>query len=498
MSAPDVNTCGFMFGYEESIGVLPATSRGHILEPNEVPKWGPEVSSVRRQPISKDRMPRASTVVRLNSGVEMGMDCTGEHLRIFLESVMFAVPLGRIHDVFYPTAVNADEYVVADDNVTVPDNTLIWAAGFAMTANNGLKLVAGVQSDTQIPADSIVVEAVSDDQNATVEICGFQGAAGDITLDVDGNLLSTVEDFTIKGWVVGQILHLGDPVGGAAYRFASITDDMYAEGHGFVRIRGIAAHKVILDKNEQLNINGVDAGAAKTIRVLTGAFFREWPDDHANHVKKYATLEGFFPELDGGVDNFSYARGNLPDSMTWQFPLGDIVKISMKWVGTDTPVPTALREDWEHLLEPRITEPFNTTTSYRRKRLCQLNGTAVINELKDLSITIMNNITPEEVQGRLGAFKMNVGDRSAEGDSTWLFDNPDAWSAVRNHTKHAMDIAMGGDDGGFYIDFPSCRVSDGSPGLARNTSMTTKLKIMPEKDVELGFMTGVTRFPYLP
>lgn len=501
MTAPDVNVVQFMIGDEETVGVLPATSTGHILEPNSVSKWGADITSERRQPISADRMPRGSTVTDLDSGAEMALDLTCEHLRVFLSQIMMASDVGRECGVMYPTSVTADEYVVADINVTIPVGRLIWADGFALAANNGLKVIAGVPSDVHVPADNIAVEAVSADQKATIEICGVQGATADFRINASGNLTTENAglDMTTLGWQAGQILHLGDPASGSAYRFATITDDQYDNGDGFVRIESIAAHVVTLKQNTVIVANGADVGAAKTIRVLYGAFFREYADDHANHAKTYATIEATFPELDAGTDAYSYGRGNLLSTATLEFPLTALCKMTLKWVGTDTPIPTTSREGWDHKLPPVLTQPFNTTTSWRRRRLCTKDtGTAVVTGLKNLTLTIGNNIMPEKVQGQLGALKLNVGNRTAEGASTWLFDDPDIWAAIRTHDKLDAALAMGGEDGGFYIDLPTVRMSGGNPGLELNTSVTTEVTIMPEKDTVLGFMIGFNRFPYLP
>lgn len=503
MSAPDVNTTGYGFAIETSPGVLDSGLKLHVLEPNDVSSWGAELTAVRRQPISRDRMPRASTSVDLDSAPELAMDATMEHLRTLMDSAMLAVRVGWQHDTFYPTSVTGTGYVITDDNTVLPDNTLVWAAGFGTSANNGLKKLAGTSTDVLVKTTGLVAEAGTNSggnsgQNATLEICGIQAAvAADFRLDASGNLTSEsgALDLSTLGWVVGQMIHLGDPASGTAFRFATITDDMYANGEGFARIRSIAAHLVTLDKNETL---GLDAAAGKTIRVLYGPFLREWAEDHANFRRPYNRIEMSLPDLDGGVDSYSSAIGNILNEVAIQFPLNALVTMSVKWVGTDTPVPVTTRESWLNILEPRLTAPLDTTTSYRRKRLCTQAGVDVVSELKDLTITISNGAAPEKVQGRYGAFKINLGDRTCGGESSWLLDSPDVWEAMRLHTKNTLDIAMGGEDGGFYLDLPTVRLSGGKPGLERNTTVTTDVQIMAEKDTELGYMVGFTRFPYLP
>lgn len=499
MSAPDVNTTGYGFSTEASPGVLDTPLALDILEPNDVSKWNAELTSVRRQPISKDRMPRASTSVDLDSMPGLVFDLTAEHLRIMLASAMLALPVGREYDVFRVTGVTATGYTIPDDDTVIPDGRLVFAAGFAQTANNGLKLLAGTSTDVELKTTGLVEEAaIPAAQNATVEICGVQGAEADFRLTNTGNLTTEVAglDMTTLGWVVGQPIHLGDPASGAAFRFDSITDDMYANGEGFARIRSIAAHLVTLDKNETLTTT--DAGGGKTIRILYGAFFREWPEGHANFRKWYNRIEMTLPGLDGGSDSYSSAQGNILNELVLQFPLTALATMTATWVGTDTPVPVTTRETWTAIREPRLVAPLDTTTSYRRKRLCTHEGVDVLSELKDLTITISNGATPEKVQGRYGAFKINLGDRTAGGESSWLLDSPESWTVMREHTKITLDIAMGGEDGGFYLDLPTVRLSGGDPGLERNTTVTTNAMIMAEKNQELGYMVGFSRFPYLP
>lgn len=501
MTAPDVNATSYGISPETSPGVLPATPVLNIFEPNDIGKIGAAVTGKRRQPISKDRLPRGSRAVDLDSALEMEFDMCIEHLRVFMDYLFLANQVGVERAIMYPTAVTGTGYTVASGAV-IPNGRLVWVAGCPTEANNGLKLLAGTSTDVEIKTTGLTAEDITETTtNATIEIAGVQGAAGDITL-VNGNLATTVLDMTTLGWVAGQMLQLGDFAGGAAYRFPLITDAAYTNGDGFARIVSIAAHLVTLDKNEWIVANvaggGDDAAAAKTIRLLTGPFLREWPVGHANHNKKYARVEATLPGLDGGVDAYYCPEGNILDNVAIEFPLTELVKMSTTWLGTDTPPPTTVRETWGKTLEPVMAEPFDTTTSWRRKRLCTQAGVEVVTELKDLTMTISNGCTAEKVQALYGAFKINLGDRTAEGQSNWLLDEPDVLTGIREHTRYTLDLAMGGEEGGFYFDFPAVRVSDGSLGLDRNTTVTTAVTIMPEKHKTKGFMVGLTRFPYLP
>ena len=64
---------------------------------------------------------------------------------------------------------------------------------------------------------------------ATLEVCGFQFATGDLEVDTDGSLKSTVKDFTDFGLLPGMGIHLGDD-SNAAYSFTTAYD------YGFARV----------------------------------------------------------------------------------------------------------------------------------------------------------------------------------------------------------------------------------------------------------------------
>lgn len=499
MTAPDVNATSYGISPESAPGVLLGTPTLNLFGPNDIGRIGAQITGARRQPISKDRLPRGSRPVDLDSALEFDFDMCSEHLRLFMPYCMLANEVGVERAIMYPTAVTATGYTVAAGAV-IPNGRLVWVSGCPNDTNNGLKLLAGTSTDVEIKTAGLVAEGIDEaTTNATIELCGVQGAAADLVINEAGNLTSTLLDFTTLGWVAGMMLHLGDPTSGAAFRFAEITDDMYDNGDGFARIVSISANLVVLEKNEVLvALVGGAPGVGKTVRVLYGPFLREWPVGHANFNKKYARVEATMPGLDGGVDSYITPRGNILNELSIEFPLTDLVRMSSSWIGTDTPAPATARDSWTKVLEPVMEEPFDTTTSYRRRRLCTLAGVEVCTELKDLTFTISNGAEAEKVQDRYGAFKINLGDRTAEGSSNWLLDEPDVLASIRAHDRLTVDLALGGEEGGVYFDFPSVRISDGNLGLDRNTTVTTSVMITPEKHKTKGFMLGVTRFPYLP
>jgi hypothetical protein len=126
---------------------------------------------------------RARPRRRCRLGVELEFDLTKDVLDRDIEDVFKAAEkfsgntgVGR----FFPTAVTATGYTVPSGGA-LTTNHLVFARGFTNAANNGLK-VTTASIAAEIKAAGLVVEAAPP-ANVTVELAGWRGAVGDITLD---------------------------------------------------------------------------------------------------------------------------------------------------------------------------------------------------------------------------------------------------------------------------------------------------------------------------
>src|SRR5690606_12407458 len=101
---------------------------------------------------------------------------------------------------------------VVDDTDVYSAGMLIRASGFSAPANNGVKVVTGVDAgNSEVLVAGLSVEAAPP-AGAKISLIGFTGAAGDINVDVSGplpKLTSTALDFTTLGIEPGESIYIG-------------------------------------------------------------------------------------------------------------------------------------------------------------------------------------------------------------------------------------------------------------------------------------------------
>lgn len=82
------NNTSLSYSIETALGV--AGTSWSLLEPNEISTFGTEITTVARDPISKNRQRRKGTVVDLDSAVEFDHDLTLSAFDDFVEGFLFA------------------------------------------------------------------------------------------------------------------------------------------------------------------------------------------------------------------------------------------------------------------------------------------------------------------------------------------------------------------------------------------------------------------------
>lgn len=497
MSQVSTNEVGLSYCIETSLGV-PSTLWKQ-LEPNTLDSFGAEIATVARQPISADRQRKKGTITDLDSTVEFGADLTMDHFLDFAEGFAFAVFNGPQNfsdeDTNTCTGIVAatDHYTVEDNdtdnpNPVIASGMLVYVTGCSNSANNGVKTSTGGSATTITVSESLVDETPP--STIEISVCGVEGATGDIDVDANGNLTSTVLDFTTLGLTVGQGIWVGGAV--AANQFTN------AENTGFARVTAIAANLLTLDKKSQAFV--VEADTTQEIHLLFGRYIRNVTVDDADYLERSFQFEMAYPDLEAvGTDAYEYAKGNYCNSMQLQLALSDKALTTFGFTGTDTPVPTTSRASGAATaLVPQKTVAFNTSSDIARLRLQETDETGLSTYFKSLNLTMNNNVTPEKVLGTLGAVFMNTGNFEIDIEAQLLFTDPDIASAVRSNTTVTMDFSIKNDDGGVLIDIPSMTLGGGDKEYPVNETVLINTTAMAFKDATLGTSIGISFFPYLP
>jgi hypothetical protein len=474
---------------ESSLGVQP-TSGWKTIEPTTIGKFGPTLTKLTREPISKNRQRRKGALTDLDSSVEFEADVTYDHMKMFLEGLLFSSFKGGT--VFSPTAVTATGYTVASGGALAA-GTLIYARGFANPANNGLKVVGSSSTSIEIKTSGLVAEATAP-TGATVEIAGVQGATSDFTI-VSGNLVSTAFDWTTAVGAlvqVGQFIWIGDTSGGT-HSFANTSD------RGFARVMAKSATTLTLDKKSTVFVD--DPGTGKDIYVLFGQFVRNVAVDHADYLERTYHFELAYENLGDtpGVDKYEYAKGNFCNEITYDFQTANKATMRCNFVGTDCDAPTLTRATGASTAIPPIaTGMYNTSVDFLRLRVTGADETGLTTDIKQMSVTVKNNVTAEKVLATLGGKYMNAGLFDVEVDASVLFTSSGVIDAMRANSTVTMEAAIRNDDGGFLLDIPAMTVEGGDKEFPVNQTVTISMKSMAFQHATLGTSLSVSCFPYLP
>lgn len=495
------NNTGLAYSIEASPGVLAGSPKWKTLEPNSFGKIGAEIKTVARSPISKERQRRKGTVVDLDSGVEFEADATLEHLIDFFEGFAFASFTDQleIDSQNNALAVNgATGYTyTAITGSTLPANTLVFARGFSTAVNNGLKVVGASSTTSLVHVTGLTTESPTAAQNASVTIAGVRGAAGDLEIDSNGDLISTTLNFTTLKLVAGQFIHIGG--------MTSTNQFFTAANKGLVRITSIAANKIVFDKALTTFVvdDGTDTGSGgsnKQIDLLFGRFLRNVAVDHASYIERSFTFEQSLPNLfAGSLTGYKYPKGNFCNEMTFNLPLADKATVNFGFIGLDTPNPTSTRATGASAAaQPVQTAALNTSADILRLRIAEVDETGITTDFKDAKLSLKNNVTPEKVLGTLGAKYMNAGNFEVDLETQLLFTNEAVATAIRGNRTVSLDFGLRNDDGGFVVDLPSCTLGDGSEEFPVNESVLINTAGQAFKDSILGTSIGISLFPVLP
>lgn len=480
------NNLALSYTIESALGVAGTTWKQ--LEPNSIGNFGATLGTVARNPISKNRQNRKGVTVDLDSAAGFGADLTLDHFTDFMEGFAFAQFNGPLSA---PTtaavAGGSGGYTVASGGALAA-GTLVYAKGLAVAANNGLKVVASGSGATNIRVDGLTAETAP--ANARVDVAGVQGASGDIEVNSDGNLISTVLDFTTLGLTAGQVIWVGGSSAGTQFATAANT--------GFARIEAVTANLITLDK--KATVFAADNGSGKTIQLLFGRFLRNVSVDDADFLERSFQFELAYENLGNpSGDEYEYSKGNYCNQVTFNLPLTEKATVNFEFVGTDTEVPTSSRKSGaSSAVAPTRTEAFNTTADVARLRITQVDETGLTTDFKNLTLTLNNNVNPEKVIGTLGAKYMNYGNLDLGIESQLLFTEGDVVAAIRNNTTLTMDFALKNSDGGLFFDIPSLTLSGGTKDFPVNESVLINTTATAFADATLNTSIGVSLFPYLP
>ena len=381
--------------------------------------------------------------------------------------------------------------VAADGNLA--ENELVYARNWTSEHNDGLFLVGSGAIAAELECKAPLVADAAPAGTAIVEVAGVQGATGDLEIDVDGNLISTVLDFTTLGITVGQMFSIGGgPTGLAAGRFDTEADN------DWVRADIIAANKITLGRKSNTFV--LDAGTGKTIRLFYSGFCRSVSASHGDFLRQSHTMEVAYDSMaPGPAAHYEYSRGNFGDELKLNFPLDGKVTMDATFMGTDTEPLTTSRDTGPSTAgAPEKTEMFSSRSEMPRLRLDDLDETGWTSDVENVSLTIKNGVTPQKRLGQLGAFDMPEGFHEVDLELGMYLTDARVAQAIRLDTPVAFDLIQRNGDGAFAIDVPQARLGGGGKAFPTGELVKLTTSVAASKDPVLGYTLGISFFAHVP
>lgn len=490
---------------ETTLGAaVPPTTGWVNLQPNSLGAIGPSYKKLARDPISKNRQNQRPILVDEDSQAPWEADVTKDLVDDFLEGIFMSATkhsggTGVARWQVQPTgggtvaltALTGAAATVASGGA-LAQNVLVYLRGFAVAANNGLKVVGAASTGTSITLAGLTAEAAPPG-NAQIEVAGVQGASGDIGLDANGNLTSVALDFTTIGLQVGQWIWVGGDPTNATLNFATTAY------RGFAKISAVAAHLVTLSRRSW-TVGAADTGTAKTIQILFSRWIRNVAIDHADFKTPSYAFEVTYPNLSApGTAEYEYLLGNMIDEWAFNLPLTQKATAQMKFMGTTSVDPATARDTGPATAVNPVTNlALSTSTDVMRLRMSNTDETGISTDFQSCKMTIKNNVTPEKELGRLGAQLMNVGKFEVHLEMDVIFTSDQVIKGIHDNRQATLDIGLRNGDFGVLLDVAAMSLDSGDRKFEKNKSVVIATKTTGFQDPTLGFTLGASLFAYLP
>jgi hypothetical protein len=481
------------FGVEPSVNTEPSsTPATFYLAPTSFGAWGPKPERVFSNPIGPNIMAEAGTRIRTMAPCGFNGELNRDHFRAFLAGALrstWSTPPRR----FYPTEVRSTDYVVAA-NGALTQNTLIIARGFTTAANNGLKVVGAASDGTHIVTSGLTAETVTAANGPTVEVCGWQGASGDLQIDADDNLISSSLDFTTLGLTVGQTIWIGGDASGV--KFATATH------RGQARVTVIAANKLTLDNKTTgtFPAAAADNGSGKTIQVFFGQFIKAVPTTDASYAEPTYHLEYGHAKLSAGSAAYQYITGAAVATWALSMPTAALATIAVGFDGRATVDPTATRRtSFTAPLRQNAKAPVNTAEHIRRGRIRQ-TATDLTGYITGVDLSVATNLQRNEAHGQQDSVETTFGDLDVTGQVQAFFSSMDLIPALQSDTTCNADwlVRCSSDAWGFALDIPALQIGDVTP-VVNGTQVTgASIAFQAVRDATYNTVLMVSDLPYLP
>lgn len=498
----DSNVSGLAFAEEDCIKQLPgvggADAKWFNAEPNSYGSFGAETTKKARSFINRSRQKRKGSVIDLDASGDFGTDITASSITRLMQGFCFAdareqpstAPLNGTQIAI--TSVDAaDGYKAASGLTIFATGDILFASGFGIPANNGIKVVVAATATAVDTSNSIAAETTPP-TDAKLTLVGKTAAASDLSITFGSGVLrlvSTAGAVPFANAISGTWVFIG----------GDVANSSFVNNIGYARIKTATAGELIFD---QTTFNPVtESGAGKSIQVFIGTVIRNEEDPALIKGRSYQFERTLGEDLEG--PQAEYLVGAVANTLTINAPLSDLFTADMAFVGCDAETRTGLEG-----LKPgtRIPakgeEAYNTTSDIYHSKVyihttAEPNPTNLFGLVTESTIEIDNGATGLKGHGRLGPIDISVGDFSVSGSITAYFTTVEAIRAIRRNPDIGFYEVVASLNTGMIYDVPLLTLSGGMANVEKDSPITIQVDHEGAQS-EFGNTLLFEFFDYLP
>ena len=519
------NTTSFRYGKETSLGT--GWSGGRHFEINSVSNFGANISTVTRNPIDANRQRLKGSITTLESSFNVEHDLTMDTFEDFIGNFLYS----RVHNDnldFKITAVGSSNELTVEpiNSSTITDETRNYFKGgtnvyrtlvkISGLANNSLNKEYFVQSDMSGNVIEVLesrnpINSSSDlTSKSLIQFAGFGIRAPSVNdkvsdISINNGILSfTLNDDinpVLAGKVkIGQFVCFGSSVGQST---VSLESGFIHNGN---KITGLGRLKSIDDKTYSFDkldtsFKGISGtlGLDANLDIYFGKYVKNVPVDNADYLEESFVFEAEFPKLGNSNETmYQYSRGNYCSQMTFNLPLADKATMNLEFMGTDTDDPVETRISGPaDVSENFRRQPFNTTSDIAKIRIQDIDNEGLSTYFKSLTLTLNNNVSAENVLGKLGAQFLNLGNLEVGISAQMHFTHSKVIDNIRSNGTVSLDFALKNNDGGIVVDIPAMVISGGNRDFPENETVLINVEGMSFADPVLNSSMNVSTFAFL-
>lgn len=499
----DSNTSGLRYAEESSTPkVLPGSPVWWPLEPNSYKDFGGQVTTLARKPISDDRQNKKGVVTDLEAGGGFQNDLTYTNLQNLLQGFFFSdfrlkpEKGGYAQSAFTSVATSDDSYNAASGLAAFVAGSLIFASGFGIAANNGLKQVVTAASG-KITVSQNLVDESSPHADAKITRVGHVFGTGDADIDVSTGLprfTSGAVDLTTLGIIPGEWVFVGGDAAGTGFT--------NAVNNGWKRVKSVAAGAITFDKSTTTMV--AEANTTSTVHLYFGRLL-------INEVGTLIKRRTYHLERTlGAPDNSNlaevqaeYIKGAVPNEISFNFATADKLTTDLSFMGMEHELVKAA-DGLKAGARPSLVETtgYNTSSDVSRVKMSvvdPLTATpdALFAYITEATLTINNGVTANKVIGTLGAADTTAGNFEVKGTLTCYFTTVEALQAVKDNASVTLDMILVKENTGVVIDIPLLTLGEGRAQLEADQPITLPLGFDGAKS-PFGYTLSMGFFDYLP